>query len=51
LAGDREHRYFFNLYALDSYLAVQPGARKEELLDAIRDHVLAESQLMTKYKR
>ncbi len=28
-AGNREHRYVFKLYALDSYLAVQPSARKE----------------------
>jgi Raf kinase inhibitor-like YbhB/YbcL family protein len=49
--GDREHRYFFKVYALDSHLAVRPGASKNELLDAIRDHVLAEAQLMGKYKR
>ena len=49
--GDPEHRYFFKLYALDSYLAVRPAASKNELLDAMRDHVLAEAQLISKYKR
>ncbi|HEY2975752.1 MAG TPA: YbhB/YbcL family Raf kinase inhibitor-like protein [Pyrinomonadaceae bacterium] len=49
--GDREHRYFFKLYALDSYLAVQPGARKDHLLAAMENHVLAEAQLIAKYKR
>jgi Raf kinase inhibitor-like YbhB/YbcL family protein len=49
--GDREHRYFFKLYALDSYLAVQPGARKDHLLAAMENHVLAEAQLIVKYKR
>jgi Raf kinase inhibitor-like YbhB/YbcL family protein len=49
--GDREHRYFFKLYALDTDLAVQPSASKEQLLDAMRDHVLAEAQLLAKYKR
>jgi Raf kinase inhibitor-like YbhB/YbcL family protein len=49
--GDGEHRYFFKLYALDTDLAVQPSASKEQLLDAMRDHVLAETQLIAKYKR
>jgi Raf kinase inhibitor-like YbhB/YbcL family protein len=49
--GDPEHRYFFKLYALDSYLGIRPAASKNELLDAMRDHVLAEAQLIGKYKR
>jgi len=49
--GDREHRYVFRLYALDSDLALEPGARKEQVLDAMQDHVLAEAQLTGKYKR
>lgn len=49
--GDREHRYVFKLYALDSNLSLGPGARKEQLLDAMKDHVLAEAQLTGKYKR
>ena len=49
--GDREHRYIFKLYALDADLALAPGARREQLLDAIRDRVLAEAQLTGKYKR
>ena len=49
--GDREHRYIFKLYALDTDLALEPGARREQLLDAMRDRVLAEAQLMGKYKR
>src|SRR5918992_3957624 len=44
-AGDREHRYVFKLYALDTDLALQPSASKDELLAAMRDHVLAEAQL------
>ena len=49
--GDREHRYIFTLYALDSDLTLAPGARKDQLLDAMRDHVLAEAQLVGKYSR
>lgn len=49
--SDREHRYFFKLYALDADLALKPGAKKEELLDAMADHILAEAQLIGRYKR
>jgi Raf kinase inhibitor-like YbhB/YbcL family protein len=49
--GDREHRYIFKLYALDTSLGLEPGARREQLLDAVRDHVLAEAQVTGKYKR
>jgi Raf kinase inhibitor-like YbhB/YbcL family protein len=49
--GDREHRYIFKLHALDTDLAVGPGANREELLTAMRNHVLADAQLMGKYKR
>ena len=45
------HRYFFKLYALDQVLALPAGATKEELLSAMKGHVLAESQLMGKYAR
>jgi Raf kinase inhibitor-like YbhB/YbcL family protein len=50
-ARDREHRYFFKLYALDTDLDLAPGARKDQLLDAMADHILAEAQLMGIYKR
>ena len=49
--SDREHRYFFKLYALDVHLALKPGAKKEQLLDAMADHILAEAELMGRYKR
>jgi hypothetical protein len=49
--GHNEHRYSFKFYALDANLSVDPGARKDHLLDAMRNHVLAEAKLMAKYKR
>ena len=49
--GDDEHRYFFKLFALDTELDLAPGARKDQLLDAMADHILAEAQLMGTYKR
>jgi len=45
------HRYYFKLYALDTELNLQAGATKRELLKAIKGHILAEGQLMGKYKR
>ena len=45
------HRYFFKLYALDTKLDLPPGARKDDLLRAMKDHVLAESELMGRYGR
>lgn len=46
---DREHRYFFKLYALDTKLALKEGATKEELLKAMEGHILAETELMGRY--
>jgi Raf kinase inhibitor-like YbhB/YbcL family protein len=45
------HRYYFKLYALDKALDLKPGATKKELLKAMEGHVLAEGQLMGRYKR
>ncbi|HSP16395.1 MAG TPA: YbhB/YbcL family Raf kinase inhibitor-like protein [Thermoanaerobaculia bacterium] len=48
---DREHRYFFRLYALDSTLDLAPGSTKAQLEKAMRGHILAEAQLMGRYNR
>lgn len=49
---DREHRYFFKLYALDTELKLDPNSGgKVDLLDAIAGHVLAEAELMGRYER
>jgi Raf kinase inhibitor-like YbhB/YbcL family protein len=45
------HRYYFKLYALDAVLDLKPGATKKELLQAVKGHILAEAQLMGRYKR
>ena len=45
------HRYFFKLYALDTLLDLKPGATKAQVLKAMNGHVLAEAQLMGRYKR
>lgn len=48
---DREHRYFFKLYALDTQLTVKEGATKPEVEGAMKEHVLAEAELMGRYER
>ena len=45
------HRYFFKLYALDAPINLKPRATKQQLLDAMKGHILAEAQLMGHYKR
>ena len=45
------HRYFFKLYALDANLDLAPGASKADLEKAMKGHILAQGQLMGRYKR
>jgi Raf kinase inhibitor-like YbhB/YbcL family protein len=45
------HRYYFKVYALDKILALESGATKTQLLKAMEGHILAEGQLMGRYKR
>ncbi|HKI31775.1 MAG TPA: YbhB/YbcL family Raf kinase inhibitor-like protein [Gemmataceae bacterium] len=47
----KPHRYFFKLYALDTKLDLPAGATRQQVLDAIKGHVLAEGQLMGLYGR
>lgn len=48
---DREHRYFFTLYALDSMLSLKESSTKEELLQAIAPHIMEKAVLMGRYNR
>ncbi len=45
------HRYYFKLYALDTVLTLSPGATKEQLLAAMKGHILEEAHLMGTYQR
>ena len=49
--GHGTHRYFFKLYALDTNLDIPPLSTKEEVLNAIEGHVIAEAKLMGTYER
>ncbi|MEK6809759.1 MAG: YbhB/YbcL family Raf kinase inhibitor-like protein [Nanoarchaeota archaeon] len=48
---DREHRYFFKLYALDTELNLPEGSSKAEVEGAMKGHILAEAKLMGRYER
>jgi hypothetical protein len=45
------HRYYFKLYALDTMLHLNAGLSKEDLLKAMKGHILSEAQVMGRYKR
>jgi Raf kinase inhibitor-like YbhB/YbcL family protein len=45
------HRYYFKVYALDTMLDLPGSTRKADLLKAMKGHILAEGQLMGKYRR
>src|SRR5262245_61573174 len=45
------HRYFFRLYALDAMLDLASGAGRIDLESSMRGHVLAQAELMGKYRR
>jgi len=48
---DREHRYFFKLYALDKSLSLSPGSAKKDIERAMDGHILAKAELMGTYVR
>lgn len=46
-----EHRYFFRIYASGRPTNLKPGARKEELIKAMGGHILAEAQIMARFRK
>lgn len=44
------HRYFFKLYAMDTVLALEPGARSK-VLEAVKEHSLAKAELMGTFSK
>lgn len=45
------HRYLFKLYALDRPTNSRPRATNQQLLAAMKGHILGEARLIGKYKR
>lgn len=50
-ANDSGQRYTFRVYALDELLNLRSNAGREEIENAIRDHVVASGQLQGEYSR
>jgi Raf kinase inhibitor-like YbhB/YbcL family protein len=46
-----EHRYFFKFYALDTELDLQADADKNALEQAMHGHIIAQGELMGKYRK
>ena len=49
--GDGDHHYRFKVYALNAKLPLGAGATKDEVLEAIQGHVLAEGEIVGTYSR
>lgn len=47
----KAHRYFFRIFALDTSLSLPEGANKQDVLNAMEGHVLAQAELVGTYKR
>ena len=45
------HRYYFKLYALDTILELPDRSGKEELIQAMRGHIIEETILMGTYQK
>ncbi len=45
------HRYFFKLYALDTVLSLSSGTGKDQLLQAMLGHILAQGELMGTFSK
>jgi Raf kinase inhibitor-like YbhB/YbcL family protein len=49
--GDPPHHYHFQVFALDTLLDLPPGAERDQVLAAMRGHVLAKGVLVGQYQQ
>lgn len=45
------HRYYFKLYALDSKLNLKPSSTKKQIEQGMKGHVLAQAEVMGRFRR
>ena len=48
---DHAHHYHFHVYALDVDSLGRPGLSKEDALEAMQGHIVAEGELVATYQR
>ena len=48
---DKEHRYYFKLYALDTTLDLPEESTKTQVQQAMQGHIIEETTLMGRYNR
>ena len=48
---DKEHRYYFKLYALDKMLTGAKITNKQELLAAMQGHIVGQAEVMARYPK
>jgi Raf kinase inhibitor-like YbhB/YbcL family protein len=46
-----KHRYVFKLYALSAPLELEPGAKRDAVLKAVKEKALAEAEVVGRYGR
>ncbi len=47
----KPHRYFFKLYAIDTTLNLSPGATKDQVIEAMKNHVIEKTEFFGLFKR
>lgn len=47
----KPHRYFFKLYALDTLISLPEGSTKNQVEEAMKEHILAKAELMGTFQR
>lgn len=47
----KRHRYFFKLFALDTFVNLPDGSGKEQLEDAMEGHILGKAELIGTYQK
>jgi Raf kinase inhibitor-like YbhB/YbcL family protein len=50
-AGDADHHYHFQVFALDTTLNLAPGAKRDDVVEAMKGHVLAKGELVATYSQ
>lgn len=49
--GLNQQAYYFRLYALDTMLSLEQGSTKEMVVEAMKGHIIAETDLLGRYQR